>query len=234
MWEREGHSAHRTPPPERVWGVSMDKYGGIHPPSPSLNAKGWPCPESLVGTDPSVVGGSVLFCIKDKTIIRPGTTQKVQVYYPTASMDPSRFLYVVESTDRWGNLPEGGLLVGFEVLDGVLPLHHHQQGYGGTQAVYLVNNTQEKQVYLQHEIIARGTVIMSAEGEMAKVYEQVFPPPQQGNGVRQGQVHRRQPPKKVPPGTPLSAEALCEELNLENRFFLRGKSQAKRRQKVIR
>ena len=58
---------------------------------------------------------------------------------------------------------------------------------------------------------------MSAEGEMAKVYEQVFPPPQQVNGVRQGQVHRRQPPKKVPPGTPLSAEkeALCEELNLE-------------------
>ena len=39
--------------------------------------------------------------------------------------------------------------------------------------------------------------------------------------------------KKVPPGTPLSAEeALCKELNLENRCFLRGKSQAKRRQRV--
>ena len=149
-------------------------------------------------------------------------------------MDPSRFQYFVEGTDRWGNLPEAGLPVGCEVLDGVLPLHHQQQGYGGTQTVYLVNNTQEKQVYFQHEIIARGTVIMSAEGEMAKVYEQVFPPPQQVNGVRQGQVHRRQPPKKVPPGTPLSAEeeALCEELNLENRFFLRGKRQAKRRQRV--
>ena len=47
---------------------------------------------------------------------------------------------------------------------------------------------------------------MSAEGEMAKVYEQAVPPPQQVNGVRQGQVHRRQPPKKVPPGTLLSAE----------------------------
>ena len=75
---------------------------------------------------------------------------------------------------------------------------------------------------------------MSAEGETARVYEQVFPPPQQVNGVRQGQVHRQQPPKKVNPSTPLSAEeeALCAELNLENRHFLRGKSQAKRRQKV--
>ena len=107
--------------------------GGVHPsPPPSLNAKGWPCPESLVGTDPSVMGGSVLFRIKDKTIIKPGTTQKVQVYYPTASMDPSRFQYFVEGTDRWGNLPEAGLPVECEVLDGVLPLHHHQQGYGGT------------------------------------------------------------------------------------------------------
>ena len=76
---------------------------------------------------------------------------------------------------------------------------------------------------------------MSAEGETAKVYEQVFPPPQQVIGVRQGQVNHRQPPKKVPPGTPLSAEEealLCEELNLENRFFLRAKNQAKRRQRV--
>ena len=75
---------------------------------------------------------------------------------------------------------------------------------------------------------------MSAEGETAKVYEQVFPPPQQVNGVRQEQVNCWQPPKKVPPGTPLSVEeeALCEELNLENRFFLKGKSQAKRRQRV--
>ena len=32
MWEREGHSAHRTPPPGRVLGVSMDKYGGYIPP----------------------------------------------------------------------------------------------------------------------------------------------------------------------------------------------------------
>ena len=47
-------------------------------------------------------------------------------------------------------------------------------------------------------------------------------------------LKRQQPPNKVPPGTPLSAEeeALCEELNLENRYFLRGKSQAKRRQRV--
>jgi hypothetical protein len=100
-------------------------------------------------------------------------------------------------------------------------------------APYLVNNTQEKQVYFQHEIIARATVIICAEGEMAKIYEQAVPPPQV-NGVRQGQVKRRQPPNKVPPGTPLSAEeeALCKELNLENRYFLRGKSQAKRRQRV--
>ena len=207
------------------WGGGNGQIWGVHPPSPSLNAKGWPCPESLVGAD----RGSVLFRIKDKTVIRPGTTQKVQVYYPTASRDPSRFQYFVEGTDRWGNLPEAGLPVGCEVLDGVLPLHHHQQGYGGTQTVYLVNNTQEKQAYFQHKIIARGTVIMSAEGEMAKVYEQAVPPPQQVNGARQGQ-----PPKKVPPGTPLLAEeeALCEELNLENRYFLRGKSQAKRRQRV--
>ena len=63
-----------------------------------------------------------------------------------------------------------------EVLDGVHPLHHHQQGYGGTQAIYLVKNTQEKQVYFQHETIARGTVIMSAEGETAKVYERKYSP----------------------------------------------------------
>ena len=31
MWEKEGHSAHRAPPPERVWGVSMDKHGGREP-----------------------------------------------------------------------------------------------------------------------------------------------------------------------------------------------------------
>ena len=130
--------------------IKEDKIGGLHPPSPSLNAKGWPCQESLVGVD----RGSVLFQIKDKTILRPGTTQKVQVYYPTASRDPSRFQYFVEGTDRWGNLPKANLPVGCEVLDGVLPLHHHQQGYGGTQTVNLVNNTQEKQVYFQQEIIA--------------------------------------------------------------------------------
>ena len=39
----------------------------------------------------------------------------MQVYYPTASMDPSRFQYYVEGTDRWGNLPEAGLPVGCEV-----------------------------------------------------------------------------------------------------------------------
>ena len=100
-------------------------------------------------------GSSVLIRIKDKTTIRPGTTQ---MYYPNASMGPSRFQYFVEGTDRWGNLPEAGQPVECEVLDGVLPLHHHQQGYGDTQSVYLVNSTQEK------------------------------------------------PPKKVPPGTPLSAE----------------------------
>ena len=53
-----------------------------------LNAKGWPCPESLVGEDPSVLGGSVLFRTKDRITIQPGTTQKVQVYYPNTSMDP--------------------------------------------------------------------------------------------------------------------------------------------------
>jgi len=140
----------------------------------------------------------------------------VQVYYPTASRDPSRFQYFLEGTDKWGNpWPEADQDVGCAVLDGVLPLQQHQQGYGGTQTVYLVNNTQDKQVFFQHEIIARGTVIMNAEGEMGEIYEQTFPPPQQVNGVRQGQVQRRQPPKKVPPGTPLTAEeeALCEELN---------------------
>ena len=96
-------------------------------------------------------------------------------------MDPALFHYFVESTDRWGNPTEAGQPVECKVLDGVLPLRDHQQGYGGTQAVY---NTQDKQVYFQHEVIARGTVIMRAEGETEKVYEQVFPPPQQVNGVR--------------------------------------------------
>jgi hypothetical protein len=92
-------------------------------------------------------GGSrfSFFWIKDKTIIKPETTQKVQVYYPNASRDPSRFQYFVESTDRWGKQPKADLEVGCEVLEGVLPLQHHQQGYRGTQTVYLVNNTQEKQ-----------------------------------------------------------------------------------------
>ena len=92
----------------------MDKFEGLHPPSPLLNAKGWPCPESLVGVD----RGSVLFRIKDKTIIKLGSTQKVQLYYPNASRDPLRFQYFVEGTDRWGNLPEADLDVGCEVLDG--------------------------------------------------------------------------------------------------------------------
>ena len=113
----------------------------------------------------------------------------------------------------------------FEVLDGVLPLRDLQQGYGGTQAVYLVNNTQDKQVYFKHEVIAKCTVIMTAEGETERLYEDVFPPPQQVNGVRQGRTSHRQHPKKVTPGTPLSPaeEALWEELNLKNRFYLRGK-----------
>ena len=118
-------------------------------------------------------------------------------------------------TDRCGNPPEAGQPVECKVLDGVLPLRDHQQGYGGTQAVYLVNNTQDKQVYFKHEVIARGTVIMPAEGETEKVYEQVFPPPQQVNGVRQGWVTRHQPLKKVTPGTQFSPaeEVLCDEHN---------------------
>ena len=46
--------------------------------------------------------------------------------------------------------PKASQPVECEVLAGVFPLHNHQQGYGGTQAVYLVNNTQDKQVYFQH------------------------------------------------------------------------------------
>ena len=198
-WEAEGRALPQKPPSLRVQGVATDKYGGIHPQAPSLNAKGWPCQESLVGPSQN----SVFFRIKNKTIIKPGTTQKVQVYYPTASRDPSRFQYFLEGTDKWGNpWPEADQDVGCAVLDGVLPLQQHQQGYGGTQTVYLVNNTQDKQVYFQHEIIARGTVIMNAEGEMGEIYEQTFPPPQQVNGVRQGQVQRRQPPKKGTPWHP--------------------------------
>ena len=82
------------------------------------------------------------------------------MYYPNTSLDPAKFQYFVEGGDRFCNLPEAGQPVECEVLDGVLPLRDHQQGYGGAQAVYLVNNTQDKQVYFQHEVIARGTVIM--------------------------------------------------------------------------
>ena len=108
-WERQGHSAHRTPR-ETVGGDHGGQVWGVAPSPPSLNAKGWPCPESLVRVDPSVLGGSVLFRTKDKITIRPGTTQKVQVYYPNTSMDPARFHYFVEGTDRWGNQPEAGQL----------------------------------------------------------------------------------------------------------------------------
>ena len=48
-WETEGRALPQKPPPLRVQGVATDKYGGIHPQAPSLNAKGWPCQESLVG-----------------------------------------------------------------------------------------------------------------------------------------------------------------------------------------
>ena len=60
---------------------------------------------------------------------------------------------------------------------------------------------------------------MTAEGETEKVYEQVFPP---GKGSEARAGHPPATTKKVTPGTPLSPEeeALCEELNLENRFFL--------------
>ena len=99
------------------------------------------------------------------------------MYYPNASRDPSRFQYFVEGTDRWGNRPEADLEVGCEVLEGVLPLQHHQQGYGGTQTVYLVNNTQDKQVYFQHEIIARGTVIRVQKGRWQNCMIKQFPHP---------------------------------------------------------
>ena len=81
-----------------------------------------------------------------------------------------------------------------EELEGVLPLRDHQQGFGGTQVVYLVNNTQDKQVYHKHEVIARVTIITTAEGETEK-----FPPPQHVNGVRKGRTSRHQPQKSVAP-----------------------------------
>ena len=87
------------------------------------------------------------------------------------------FQYFVESTDRWGGPLEAGQPVECKELDGVLPLRDHQQGYGGLQAVYLVNNTQDKQVYFQHEVIARGTVIMTAEGETEKFMNRYSPHP---------------------------------------------------------
>ena len=74
------------------------------------------------------------------------------------------------------------------VLDGVLPLRDHQQGYGGTQAVYLVKNTQDKQVYFQHIVIARGTVIMRAEGETEKFMIRYSPHPN-SRGVARGGGH---------------------------------------------
>ena len=90
-------------------------------------------------------------------------------------MDPALFHYFVESTDRWGNPSEAGQPVECKVLDGVLPLRDHQQGYGGTQAVY---NTQDKQVYFQHEVIARGTVIMiELKGKLRKCMNRYFPHP---------------------------------------------------------
>ena len=58
-------------------------------------------------------------------------------------MDPAQFHYFVEGADRWGNPREAGQPVDCVVLDEVLPLRDHQQGYGGTQAVYLVKNTQD-------------------------------------------------------------------------------------------
>ena len=40
-WEAEGRATPWAPPPLRVGGgVAMDRFGGLHPPSPSLNAKG--------------------------------------------------------------------------------------------------------------------------------------------------------------------------------------------------
>ena len=95
----------------------------------------------------------------------------------------------------------------------------------------MVNNTQDKHLYYKHEVIARGTVNMTAEGETERLYEEVFPPTQQVNGVRQGCAFRRQPLKKVAPGTPPSPEeeALYKELNLVNRFYLRGKKQNRQR-----
>ena len=77
MWERKGHSANKPHPRETLGGIKVDQNGMVHPPPPSLNSKGWPCPESLVGVDPSVLGGSVLFRTRDRITIQPGTTQKV-------------------------------------------------------------------------------------------------------------------------------------------------------------
>ena len=59
MWEGKGHSAHKAR--GRPWGgITVNQNRVVHPPPPSLNSKGWPCPESLVGVDPSVLGGSVV------------------------------------------------------------------------------------------------------------------------------------------------------------------------------
>ena len=88
------------------------------------------------------------------------------------------------------------LSVKCKVLDGVLPLQDQQQGYGDTHTVYMVYNTQDKQVYHKHEFIARGTDIMTAERETEAMYEEVFPPPQKVNGVRQGRASHQQPPIK--------------------------------------
>ena len=55
-----GYPPNTSPGKETVGGETKDQNGVNHPPPP-VNAKGWPCQESFIGVDPSVLGGSVLF-----------------------------------------------------------------------------------------------------------------------------------------------------------------------------
>ena len=165
-----------------------------------------------------------LFRLKEKTHIRPGQTKKVDVYYPQPTADRDNYAYLVEAADEEGRARDPDEELRVDVLQGVLPLQAGQQGYGGTLQLLLINNSDDKVVINQNSIVARGTVVKVAPAQSNVINMVRGKPPPAGTAEQRTTPTERPVPQPVKVGTKLSSEArqLCEELQLKERFHLKG------------
>ena len=161
-----------------------------------------------------------LFRLKEKVHIRPGQTKKVDVYYPQPTADRNNYVYLVEASDEEGKVCDLDQELQVDVLQGVLPLQAGQQGHGGTLQLLLINNSDDKVVFNQHSIVARGTVVKVAPAQSNVINMVRGKSPPAGTAEKKSPPTERPIPQPVKVGTKLSPEAqqLCKELQLKKIF----------------